>query len=271
MDIAPGMAGLTILFSALMGFHCTLARAQTANIDSGQADSPVLEHVLVTATKSGAVDLQGVPLAITAISADELNLSGISSIKDLSLLAPGIMVSQNVNYGQVYIRGIGTNNVFIGGDPSSTVHLNGAYLARPSSVFTEFLELERIEVLRGPQGTLYGRNSTGGTINIVTSKPTGDYFSKISAEWGNYNKKGLSVFINGPLGEGELAGNLGVSSKRREGYVNATYLDSSRDKLNDEDRLKIQSALSWLPSDSVTIELTMDYFTSDDRINGDSV
>jgi len=256
---------LTIgVINAFVGFHCATVTAQSPLIGADRSDTQALEHVLVTATKSGAVDLQSVPLAITAISADELDLSGIDSIKDLSLLAPGIMVSQNVNYGQLYIRGIGTNNVFIGGDPSSTVHLNGAYLARPSSVFTEFLELERIEVLRGPQGTLYGRNSTGGTINIVTLKPTADYFSKVSAELANYDKRALSYFLNGPLGDSGLAGNLGASSKRRDGYVDVTYRDASRDKLNDEHRLKLQGALSWAPSNDLTLDLTMDYFTSDE-------
>jgi len=265
VDFASKFTSLTRgVINALLASYCAVIGAQTPIIDSKHPISQALEHVLVTATKSGSVDLQGLPLAITAISADELDLSGIDSIKDLPLLAPGIMVSQNASYGQLYIRGIGTNNVFIGGDPSSTVHLNGAYLARPSSVLSEFLELERIEVLRGPQGTLYGRNSTGGTINIITLKPSEDYFSKISAELGNYDKTGISFFINGPLGTSGLAGNVGVSSKQRDGYINVTYPDASRDKLNDENRLKVQSALTWAPTNELTIELTMDYFTSDE-------
>ncbi len=265
MDFASKFTGLTVgVIKTLPGFYCATIGAQSLIADSNSSNSAALEHVLVTATKSGAVDLQGVPLAITAISADELDLSGIDSIKDLPLLAPGIMVSQNASYGQIYIRGIGTNNVFIGGDPSSTVHLNGAYLARPTSVFTEFLELQRIEVLRGPQGTLYGRNSTGGTINIITLKPSDDYFSKISAELGSYDKTAISVFVNGPLGASGLAANVGVSHKQRDGYINVTYPDNAQGKLNDEDRLKIQSALTWAPSEELSIELTMDYFTGDE-------
>lgn len=142
---------------------------QTGLTQSSTERDTVLEEVVVTATKVGESNLQDTPIAITAFSGDVLDRSVMDNIRDIAHVTPGLIVSENANYAQIYIRGIGTNNVFPGADPSSTMHLDGVYLARPQAVFNSFLDVERIEVLRGPQGTLYGRNSVGGTAASMTS------------------------------------------------------------------------------------------------------
>lgn len=235
----------------------TMAMAQ-----QGQSN-PALEEILVTATKAGETNLQQTPISITAISADELNLSNIDNIRNLNLLAPGVTISQNGSYGQLYIRGIGTNNVFAGGDPSSTIHLDGVYLGRPSSVFMDFLELERVEVLRGPQGTLYGRNSTGGTINLITQKPSQDFFAKGTVDFGSYAKRKIDAVINGSLGSDKVSGKLAFSTAQRDGYIDNEN-PTGKAELNDEDRQNARAALRYVPNDSWTIDLAADYFERDE-------
>jgi iron complex outermembrane receptor protein len=95
--------------------------------------------------------------------------------EDLARLVPAVTFSQNTGFSQLFIRGIGTNAVFTGSDPSSAVYFDGVYVARPAMVLTDLLDVERVEVLRGPQGTLYGRNAVGGALNIVSKIPTNDF------------------------------------------------------------------------------------------------
>ncbi len=117
--------------------------------------------------QDGGRDVQEIPVAITAVSQADLGRLGTQTMEDAPGLAPGLTFSQNTGWGQLTIRGIGTNVLFAGSDPSSAIYLDGVYLARPAMAFARFLDLERIEVLRGPQGTLYGRNAVGGAINLI--------------------------------------------------------------------------------------------------------
>ena len=109
------------------------------------------------------------PMAISAVSNAELARLGTQTLGEAAALAPSVTFSQNVGFGQLTIRGIGTNVLFAGSDPSSAMYLDGVYLARPAMAFVQFLDLDRIEVLRGPQGTLYGRNAVGGAMNLIPS------------------------------------------------------------------------------------------------------
>lgn len=249
------------LYSSLLLLPAILST--TAIAQSQIQEKPALEEVLVTATKTGKTNLQQTPISMTAISGDELGLSNIENIRNLNLLAPGVTIGQNGSYGQLYIRGIGTNNVFAGGDPSSTIHLDGVYLGRPSSVFMDFLELERVEVLRGPQGTLYGRNSTGGTINLITQKPNQDFFAKGTVDFGSYTKRNIDAVINGSLGSDKVSGNLAVSTAQRDGYID-NQNPTGNPELNDEDRQNVRAALRYVPVESLTIDVAADYFERDE-------
>ena len=138
---------------------------------AAQGDGLALEEITVTATKAGETALQSTPLAITAFSGTQLESRGVTGVRGLVDYTPGLQIAEQSGYAQLYIRGIGSNVVFVGSDPSSTTHMDGVYLARPLSYFSDFLDIERVEILRGPQGTLYGRNSVGGTINITRANP----------------------------------------------------------------------------------------------------
>ena len=134
-----------------------------------------LEETIVTAARMGQRDVQTLPMAITALSNSELARLGTSTLGEAAALAPSVTFSQNVGFAQLTIRGIGANVVYAGSDPSSAMYLDGVYLARPAMEFVQFLDLDRVEVLRGPQGTLYGRNAVGGAVNLISRPPTNDF------------------------------------------------------------------------------------------------
>jgi outer membrane receptor for Fe3+-dicitrate len=135
----------------------------------------LVETTIVTAAKTGARNIQEIPIAISAVSSADLDRFGTQTIEEAPALAPSVTLSQNIGFGQLTIRGIGTNLLLAGSDPSSAIYLDGVYLARPAMAFARFLDLERIEVLRGPQGTLYGRNAVGGAMNLIPRPPTNDF------------------------------------------------------------------------------------------------
>jgi hypothetical protein len=149
------------------------AGEQTVRLASGQASVvslaltvAILEQAAVTAAKAGEAKVQTIPMAVSVLSGTELARMQDRTVKAIAARVPAVTFSQNTGLAQVTIRGIGTNAVFAGLDPSSAVYVDGVYLARPAMVLAEFLDLDRVEVLRGPQGTLYGRNSLGGAINV---------------------------------------------------------------------------------------------------------
>ena len=128
------------------------------------------------------------------------------TVEHIAGRAPGVSFSQNTGLAQLTIRGIGTNAVFAGSDPSSAVYLDGVYLARPAMVLADFLDVDRIEVLRGPQGTLYGRNSLGGAINLITKPPTNDFEASVRVAAGTNGTFRTEARVSGPLVRGRLMG-----------------------------------------------------------------
>ena len=114
-------------------------------------------------------------------------------------LAPSVTLSQNAGFTQLTIRGIGANVVNAGSDPSSATYLDGVYLARPAMAFVQFVDLERIEVLRGPQGTLYGRNAIGGAVNLISKLPTNEFEASADVTAGNFGEFRADARTGGAL------------------------------------------------------------------------
>jgi iron complex outermembrane receptor protein len=223
-----------------------------------------LEEITVTATKVGATLVQDTPLALTVLSAQELERAALSDVRDIVTRTPSLTIGENSGLAQVYIRGIGTNQVFAGGDPSSTVHIDGVYQARPQGTFNSFLDVERIEVLRGPQGTLYGRNSVGGTINVVSKQPSlTEAAGGIQLHYGDYDFGRLEAAVSGPLVQGVLAGSLAGQISQRDGY--RENIATGRD-LDDEDSQAARGQLRWQATDAVDVTLRGDYFQNEIRI-----
>jgi iron complex outermembrane recepter protein len=208
--------------------------ARAATLDIVLVVSSFSERMSVTAAKTGAVDIQSTPIAITVLPARTIEQLGVERVEGLAGFVPTVTVVQSPGGNpQVSIRGIGTNSTVTGADPSSTIHLDGVYLARPSMVLIDFLNIGRVEVLRGPQGTLYGRNSVGGTINIVTRQPTNTLETSVRLTAGNYDKLRAEGAVSGPLIKNKVMGNFAFLLGTREGFVND--LDHPDHSLGSED------------------------------------
>ena len=143
----------------------------------------------------------------------------MNTVEGLAGFVPSLTVSHFAGLAQVNIRGIGTNVLLPASDPSSTIHLDGVYLARPAMLFMDFLNVERVEVLRGPQGTLYGRNSVGGTINVVSRQPTNTLEASARLTAGNYDKLRAEAAVSGPLIKDKVMANVAFIRDTRDGFV----------------------------------------------------
>ncbi|MFV3131607.1 TonB-dependent receptor [Niveispirillum sp. KHB5.9] len=221
------------------------------------ADDFTLEEIIVTATKMGDTRLQETPIAITAFTADSLEKTGMKDIRDLAGSTPNLVIAQNGAFSQIYIRGIGSNNVFAGSDPSTTMHVDGVYIARPAAAFSNFLDVERIEVLRGPQGTLYGRNSVGGTINVVSRLPDQKVRAKAQATIGNYDLYRGEAYVSGPLVEDRLYGSVSVMGSKHDGYFK-NVVASGNDRAS-EDTWGARAILRATPNEALDIVFRADY------------
>ena len=246
--------------TALIGGSAAFAQAVTAPADT----SGGLDDIVVTASKTGASKLQDTPLAVTAFSADTLERTGIKDVRDLASLTPNLQVTQNSSFSQVYIRGIGSNNVFGGSDPSSTIHLDGIYLARPASYLSNFLDVERIEVLRGPQGTLYGRNSVGGTINVISRKPANELTGKAQLTYGNYDFMRAEGYVSGPIIADKVAASLSIIRSKRDGYLK--NVAPGVGDADSENSFGTRGQLRFTPSAPLEIILRGDFVRSNDSV-----
>ena len=179
----------------------------------------LLEQTIVTAAKLGEGEVQTIPMAISAVSNNELGRLGITTIDQAVALAPAVTFTQNSNFGQLSIRGIGTNAVYAGADPSSVMYLDGVYLARPAMAFVELLDLDRIEVLRGPQGTLYGRNAVGGAMSLISRPPTNEFQGAARFTIGNYGALRGEARASGPLKRDRVMGSVAFLRTVQDGYV----------------------------------------------------
>ena len=144
-----------------------------------------LEEIVVTAQKR-AENLQDTPIAISAVTGDAIEKLNIDDIGAIAAANPSLVYSEAGGEAQLYIRGIGSNIFSVGVDQSVATHIDGIYTGRANMGLTQFLDIDRVEILRGPQGTLYGRNATGGAINIISRAPTDDFEGYLSGLVGSF-------------------------------------------------------------------------------------
>jgi outer membrane receptor protein involved in Fe transport len=214
-----------------------------------------LEEVVVTATKREQT-LQDVPVAVTVTTAETLEKAAIQNITDLASLIPSLRVTQLQTSTQTnfLIRGFGNGANNPGIEPSVGVFIDGVYRSRSSGAIGDLMDVERVEVLRGPQSTLFGQNASAGVISIVTKKPEFEWGGLIEGTLGNMNEKILKAKVTGPLGD-SVAFSVSGSINQRDGYfVNLT----NNQKLNDRDRYDLRAQLLWNASDATTVRLIAD-------------
>ena len=225
---------------------------------------PVFEEVIVTAEKRSE-SLQDLSQAVTALTAADVEDRQLTSFVDLSAIAPGVNVAKNEGFKTVItIRGIGNEaNQNAIANPSVSYHLDGVYIASPFALQTDFLDLEQIEVLRGPQGTLFGQNSTGGAINVITMDPNFEEFSGTAdLSLGQYKGVRARASMNIPLSD-TLAARVSLLRNNREGFTENV---SNGQDLDDADSLSARVKLLWQASDDVTVKLGAQLF--DESVNG---
>jgi iron complex outermembrane receptor protein len=219
------------------------------------------ERVLVSAARSGDADIQRIPMAISAVSNGELAGSATRTIEQVAGMLPSVTFTQNSTFGQLSIRGIGTNLVNAGGDPSSAIYIDGVYLARPAMVFLDLLDLERVEVLRGPQGTLYGRNVLGGALNLVSRGPTNDVEASARLTAGNFGEMRAEGRLSGALSRDKVMGSVAFVRGARDGYVRD--LEHPDHPLGGDDLTAARGQLRWVVGRATDVLLSTDVSDQD--------
>lgn len=228
-----------------------------------QADDrdTTVDTVVVTAQKVEQ-NLQDVPIAITAFSAEQLRVNRADSVLDIAQRTPGFTSSEvNPAEPNYFIRGIGTEgiNSNAGGDASVVMFVDGVYIGRGGGSNLELFDLSRVEVLRGPQGTLFGKNVVGGAISLVSRRPDSDPFIELAAGAGNYDRREFRARFNQPLTDNIYASGA-FSMRQRSGY---SYNQTTGNDVDDEDTYGFRGSLRFQPNDKFDVVLTADYSKQD--------
>ncbi|WP_414729734.1 TonB-dependent receptor [Zhongshania aliphaticivorans] len=209
--------------------------------------SSALEEVLVTARKR-AENIQETPVAVTAISGDDLRAQGILSTSELSKAVPSLQINDSTA-PQIFIRGIGQRAPMARFDPSVSVYLDGIFIPRPDGQLLDTIDIESVQVLRGPQGTLFGKNNTGGALVFTLIKPGEEPGGYVEGALGNYGEQRVRAALDMPVSD-EFLTRLALASHRRDGFLR----DPSSSNNQSVDRLSAIFQTRWLASDAITLD-----------------
>ncbi len=256
------------LFAAASSIAISSAASAQVFDQVGGGDRRTVEVITVTAQQREE-SAQDVPISIGAYDTDALEAAGIQDIKDLISIAPGLMVTstQSETITTARIRGIGTVGDNFGLESSVGVYIDGVFRARNGVGFGDLGELERIEVLRGPQGTLFGKNTSAGVLNIVTQEPDFEPGASLEYQWGDYGHRRLSGHVTGPLIEDVLAFRLFAATAERDGFTQLVVRDGANFDVQDsetEDYDTYRGQLLFTPSETVSVRLIADYSERDE-------
>ena len=254
-----------VITAALCSTICSFmimpaAYAQTAQAEEDSSDEPII----VTATLR-AMDVQDIPLAVTAVAPEALERQGINDIKNLASISPSfnIQSSQTETQGtSIKIRGVGTTGNNTGLESSVGVFIDGVYQSRPGVALGDLVDLERLEILRGPQGTLFGRNTSAGALNVTTKRPNlSEVDGFANASYGNYNFMNLQAGVSVPIATDVAAVRLSGTWRKRDGYLKTP----SGVESNDRDRYMLRGQVYIEPNADVSIRLLADYAKTDEQ------
>ena len=235
-----------------------IAQTETAVRDDGD--------IIVTATRRNQA-LSDVPLAVSAVSGDSMQNSGAADIRQLQQLSPSLLVSSTqseAGASSARIRGVGTVGDNPGLESSVAVFIDGVYRSRNGTALTELGPVERVEVLRGPQGTLFGRNASAGIISVITARPKFEHEGRAEFTYGNYDFMRAELGVTGPISE-SVAYRLDGVYLERDGYLKDVI---SERRVNDRDRYLIRGQLLFEPSDALSVRLIGDYAKRDEECCG---
>ncbi len=240
--------GVGFIISGLLGTGSALAEM-------------VLEEVIVSAQKRDQ-NLNDVPIAISSLSDEALKMSGSSTLTDIVGLIPSVGYTEGSLLSAFSVRGIQTITSSPGLDDSVSVYVDGFFLGRQTAYNPELFSVERVEVLRGPQGTLFGKNTIAGAVSIITKRPSEEFEAEVQASYGldDLHEKKLGAYLSGSLVEGKVAANLSVSSLQRDGYLRNNFLGVDH---NDQDRWGVRTQLLFTPNERLEILVAGDYLKQD--------
>jgi iron complex outermembrane recepter protein len=238
--------------------------ALTGGVPAAWAQSPptsiegALEEIVVTAQRQ-AQSLQDVPIAVSAFTADGLEKAGIEGAADIVFALPNVTFTKtNFTSSSFQIRGIGSNAVGATTDASTGLHVND--IPFDARIFEmEFFDVERVEVLRGPQGTQFGRNATGGVLNVITKRPTDEFSSEGEIGFGNYKEVKIKGAVNIPLSD-KLKARFAGTYLNRDGYTENLFTGNNIDGRN---QFALRGSLRWEPGENTTIDFMTSYFKED--------
>jgi iron complex outermembrane recepter protein len=223
----------------------------------------VLEEIVVTAERrEGSV--QTTAASITALSGDNLVERGLSDLQSLSTAVPNVNVGELFGQARIAIRGVGfeaSNPTF---EARVAYHLDGVYISRPAAAAAAFFDVERVEVLRGPQGTLYGRNATGGAVNVISRKPTDALSGYLDLTLGNYSLLETQGALSGSLSD-TVSARVAFRTRDRDGYGENIVTGSD---IDDAQARSVRASVHWQPGDVFDMTLTADHHVEDDHAYG---
>ena len=234
------------------------SHAQEADNAAVAAQSTSLEEIVVTAQRRSE-NLQDVPVAVSAIGGESLASANITNASELGRLVPALTVFTTTGAVQPFLRGIGNPGSLIGNESSVAVYLDDVYMARVPPALLQLSSVQRVEVLKGPQGTLFGRNASGGLLHVVTRTPSETAAFEASIGYGNYDTIRGSLYATTGIAEGLAFDVAAMTTHQGDGW--GDNVGNGRD-WGKEFTQAIRTKLRWQPGDTTTIDLSADYTRS---------
>ncbi|TAJ74196.1 MAG: TonB-dependent receptor [Sphingobium sp.] len=252
---------IALLTSVAVMQFAVAAPVMAQAVDAGEtsADGHDANDIVVTAFKREQ-NVQDIPAAVSAVSGGDLAARGITDPSNLQFITPSLQVGKSQGNTAFTIRGVGFNTV---GSPAVAVHVDGVFQPRPGMGDLAQIDVNRVEVLRGPQGTLYGRNANGGVINFLSNRPTNKFEGQLTASYANYDQLYLEGILNAPFGPGAGARLVVAHKEQGDGFVRNV---AGGPDLLDEGYTAVRLALDFEPTDTLTVELTGSYVKRDGAI-----
>ena len=217
-----------------------------------------LEEIVVTAQKREE-NLQSVPMSITALSSKALETRGVRNLQDLQALVPSLQAGAFYGANLITLRGISTGSTSGAEDPSVAMHIDGVYQPRSRSLDVAMIDVERVEVLAGPQGTLYGRNATGGVVNYILKKPTREFEASVMGTLANYNRYGVQGVVSGPISDQVSYRLVGMWDRQEKGFVENLLPGAPQSRQVAPKIMGVRGALRFEPTDNLTFDLNAIY------------
>jgi iron complex outermembrane receptor protein len=248
---SAGLFALTILAQA------PLALAQDTAPSTGSADGGQLAEITVTAQKR-VERAQDVPISDSTVSAGEALSRGITDTTSLQMAVPGLVIDHTANEGNIFIRGVGTNLFGPSSEQTVAVYVDGVYMPSPEANLFSFNNIDRVEVLKGPQGTLFGRNTTGGVVQVITKDPSTTFGGDVSVGYANYDTVTSQAYVTGGVLP-DLAADLAVMYENQGIGWGHNFTTDRENGIEAKNNYSVRSKWKFTPSDATTVKLIVDY------------